>query len=88
MFEAMNVSFLINTKIQRIVYAEAGKDFVDFLVSLLSIPIIAALNSLNESQSASRVGSVYNLYESILKLNTQFMNTDKSQLLDPNSITS
>ncbi|GLJ10619.1 hypothetical protein SUGI_0131910 [Cryptomeria japonica] len=85
--EAMTVRFLINTKTQRIVYAEAGKEFVDFLFSFLSMPIGSVLNLLYDFESNRNIGSISNLYDSMEKLPTQFMSTDKSQLLDPKFIT-
>ncbi|GLJ10628.1 hypothetical protein SUGI_0132050 [Cryptomeria japonica] len=85
--EAMNVRFLINTKTRRIVYAEA-KEFVDFLFSFLSMPLGYVLKLLCESQSNRKIGSVSNLYDSMEILPSQFMSTDKSQLLDPKFVTS
>ncbi|GLJ10631.1 hypothetical protein SUGI_0132110 [Cryptomeria japonica] len=86
--EAMNVRFFINTKTRRIIYAEAGKEFVDFLFSFLSMPIGSVLKLVHESESNRRKnGSLSNLYDSMEKLPSQFMSTDKSQLLDPKFIT-
>ncbi|GLJ10615.1 hypothetical protein SUGI_0131860 [Cryptomeria japonica] len=85
--EAMNVRFLINTKTQRIVYAEAGKEFVDFLFSFLSMPIGSILKLLYALESSRKIGSVSNLYDSMEKFPSQFLITDKSQLLDPKFIT-
>ncbi|GLJ10629.1 hypothetical protein SUGI_0132060 [Cryptomeria japonica] len=86
--EAMNVRFLINTKTRRIIYAEAGKEFVDFLFSFLSMPIGSVLKLVHESESNRRKnGSLSNLYDSMEKLPSQFMSTDKSQLLDPKFMT-
>ncbi|GLJ10630.1 hypothetical protein SUGI_0132070 [Cryptomeria japonica] len=78
--EAMNVRFLIDTKTRRIVYAEAGKEFVDFLYCFLSKPLGSILKLLCESQSNRKIGSVSNLYDSMEILPSQFTSTDKSQL--------
>ncbi|GLJ10608.1 hypothetical protein SUGI_0131700 [Cryptomeria japonica] len=80
--EAINVRFLINSKTQRIIYAKSGKEFVDFLFSILSMPIGSVLKF-----SDRKVGSVSNLYDSIEKMPSEFMKTDKSQLLDPKFVT-
>ncbi|GLJ10627.1 hypothetical protein SUGI_0132030 [Cryptomeria japonica] len=85
--EAMNVRFMINTRTQRIVYAEAGKEFVDFLFSFLSMPIGSILKLLYALESNRKIGSVSNLYDSMEKLSSLFLITDKSQLLDPKFIT-
>ncbi|GLJ10613.1 hypothetical protein SUGI_0131820 [Cryptomeria japonica] len=85
-FETMNVRFLINTRTRRIIYAEAGKEFVDFLFSFLSMPVGYVLKLLYTLTSKRNVGSVSNLYDSIEKLPSQYMSTDKSPLLDPEII--
>ncbi|GLJ10624.1 hypothetical protein SUGI_0131990 [Cryptomeria japonica] len=70
--EAMNVRFLRNTRTQRIVYAEAGKEFVDFLFSFLSMPIGSILKLLYALESNRKIGSVSNLYDSMEKLLLSF----------------
>lgn len=80
----MNLRLLINQKTGKILYAEAGKDFVDLLFSFLTLPtgsVIKLLSQLNRSEK--RVGCLTNLYSSVEKLQNTFMDTDKSHLLDP-----
>ncbi|GLJ10605.1 hypothetical protein SUGI_0131670 [Cryptomeria japonica] len=64
----MDVRFLIDTKTRRIVYAEAGKLFIDFLFSILNMPIGYITRLLLKWQSTKKVGSVTNLHESREKL--------------------
>jgi hypothetical protein len=35
----LSMKLLVNSKTQRVLYAEAGKDVVDFLFSLLTLPV-------------------------------------------------
>lgn len=79
----MNLRFLINEKTGKILYAEAGKDFVDLLFSFLTLPIGSVMKLLSELKQAKKVGSLSNLYKSVEKLQTMFMNADKSHLLEP-----
>ncbi|KAH7537266.1 hypothetical protein FEM48_Zijuj03G0074600 [Ziziphus jujuba var. spinosa] len=51
------MKILIDTKGQRIPFAEAGKDFVDFLFTLLSLPIGSVVGLLL-SNSTGMVGSL------------------------------
>jgi DNA-directed RNA polymerase subunit RPC12/RpoP len=54
----------------RVVFAEAGKDTVDFLFSLLAMPSGTAVKLLGME---SMVGSIANLYASIEKLGDPYM---------------
>ncbi|XP_038679804.1 uncharacterized protein LOC119980964 [Tripterygium wilfordii] len=78
----MTMKLLIDTRGRRVLYAEAGKDVVDFLFSILSLPLgsVTRLLTLNEV-----VGSVGNLYHSIKDLNDAYMLPKKSKemLLNP-----
>ncbi|KAH9309706.1 hypothetical protein KI387_037617, partial [Taxus chinensis] len=67
----------------RIIYGEAGKDFVDLI-----LPIGCVLKLLCASEGAEIVGSVSILYESLDKLPSGLMDRDKSELLNPNVISS
>jgi hypothetical protein len=80
----INLRLLINDKTGKILYAEAGKDFVDLLFSFLTLPIGSVMKLLSEFKRAKTVGSLTNLYNSVEKLQTMFMNADKSHLLEPN----
>ncbi|RVX13801.1 hypothetical protein CK203_010332 [Vitis vinifera] len=56
----MSLKLLINKKDDKVVFAEAEKDFVDFLFNLLTLPIGTTTTYLQPNQSA----------DSPLKLNT------------------
>ncbi|CAO2185717.1 unnamed protein product [Urochloa humidicola] len=53
---AMNMKLLVDTKSQRVLYAEAGKDVVDFLFSLLALPL-ATVTKLLTTDAAAGAGS-------------------------------
>lgn len=57
---------------KRVVYAEAGKDVVDFLLTFLTLPIGTVVKLLNRN-SMSMVGCVGNLYGSVEKLPNDFI---------------
>ncbi|KAL5569144.1 hypothetical protein UlMin_025719 [Ulmus minor] len=82
--KSVNLKLLIDTKGQRVLFAEAGKDFVDFLLSLLSLPIGSVIRLLSCNEM---VGSFGKLYESFENLSDSYLqpNADKNTLLKPPS---
>lgn len=80
----MNLRLLINQKSRKILFAEAGKDFVDLLFSFLTLPTGSVMKLLSPPKFAKRVGCLTNVYNSVNKLDSMFMNADKSRLLEPN----
>ncbi|BAS70464.1 Os01g0153900 [Oryza sativa Japonica Group] len=80
--DLMSMTLLIDTKAQRVLYAEARKDVVDFLLSLLALPIASGIKLLGKG---SMVGCVGNLYASFEKLDDAFVQADtaKDSLLSP-----
>lgn len=59
---SVSVKLLIDTKGKRVLFAEAGKDFVDFLFHILSLPVGTVIRLLRDQEN---IGSLANLYESI-----------------------
>ncbi|GFY83628.1 hypothetical protein Acr_03g0004020 [Actinidia rufa] len=78
----VSLKLLIDTKASRVLYAEAGKDFVDFLFSLLHLPVGTVIRLLIKD---SMVGSLGDLYESIENLSETYWqpNQNKESLLKP-----
>ena len=76
----VSLKLLIDTKASRVLYAEAGKDFVDFLFSLLHLPVGTVIRLLIKD---SMVGSLGDLYESIENLSETYWqpNQNKESLL-------
>ncbi|RLN21877.1 hypothetical protein C2845_PM07G01300 [Panicum miliaceum] len=67
---ALNMKLLIDTKAQRVLFAEASKEVIDFLFSLLALPVGTAVKLLGEE---SMVGCVGNLYASVGMLDDAYV---------------
>jgi hypothetical protein len=82
---ALSVKLLIDRRTQRVVFAEVSKQVVDFLFSLLSLPIATAVKLVGKGAMA---GSVGNLYASVEKLDRDYLQTgaSKKALLCPTVI--
>ncbi|OMP02621.1 hypothetical protein COLO4_10959 [Corchorus olitorius] len=77
------LSLMIDKKANKVLFAEAGKDFVDFLFSILSLPLGTITWLLN---TANMVGSIGNLYLSLQNFDESYLESDlhKNLLLKPN----
>ncbi|KAF8397550.1 hypothetical protein HHK36_016468 [Tetracentron sinense] len=84
---SLSLKLLIDKKAQKVLFAEADKDFVDFLFSLLSLPLGTVVR-LHKSHGME--GCLPNLYESVENLSNTYMqpNQNKDCLLNPKSATS
>lgn len=80
----LQLKLLVDTQRQRVLFAEANKDFVDFLCTLLLLPTGMVTKLLT---SKAMVGSVGSLYQSIEDLNDTYLqpNLTKDTLLNPKS---
>lgn len=78
----MRLKLLIDTKSNRVLYGEANKDFIDFLINLLSLPLGAVINLLKKD---GMVGCLGNLYESVETLNQTYLqpNQNRDTVLKP-----
>ncbi|KAK0592848.1 hypothetical protein LWI29_026538 [Acer saccharum] len=78
----IKLKLLIDTKAKKVLYAEAGKDFVDFLIYILTLPVATVVKVLKEK---SLVGSLGHLYESLENLPESYLqpNQNKKSLLSP-----
>ncbi|XVE69068.1 hypothetical protein DITRI_Ditri09bG0119900 [Diplodiscus trichospermus] len=87
--EATKVSLklLVDVKGQRVLFAEAGKDFVDFLFNIMSLPVGTVVRLLNKK---GMVGSLGSIYGSIERLSYVYMQSfqDKDILLKPKVLNS
>ncbi|KAL5800078.1 hypothetical protein ACOSQ4_032962 [Xanthoceras sorbifolium] len=80
------LKLFVDTKAGKVPCAEADKNFIDFLIYLLSLPIATAVRILKEkNMHLAGGGSLGQLYESLEKLPNSFLqpNQDKSSLLNP-----
>ncbi|KAK8965342.1 hypothetical protein KSP40_PGU022241 [Platanthera guangdongensis] len=78
------VRFLIDRAQKRVVFAEAGSDFVDVLFSFLTLPLATIVRLLDKQ---SGLGSLDTLYESVERLDAKHFQTEacKEMLLNPRS---
>ncbi|KAK8510177.1 hypothetical protein V6N11_000477 [Hibiscus sabdariffa] len=78
----VSLRLLIDSKSQRVLFAEAGKDFVDFLFNILSLSVGTVTRLLTEK---GMVGSLGNLSGSIENLGDTYMQSaaTKDTLLKP-----
>ncbi|KAM3329022.1 hypothetical protein ACQJBY_026218 [Aegilops geniculata] len=81
--DKLSMKLLVNSKSQRVLYAEAGKDVVDFLFSLLTLPLGTVAKLIADENPAA--GSVVNLYSSVDRLDDTYICRDnaKDDLLRP-----
>ncbi|XP_058184002.1 uncharacterized protein LOC131301644 [Rhododendron vialii] len=78
----VTLKLLIDTKRKKVLFAEAGKDFVDFLFNLLHLPVGTVIRLLTEQ---TMVGTLGKLYESIQNLSETYFqpNQTKDSVLKP-----
>jgi hypothetical protein len=76
------MKLLVDTKAERVLYAEAGKDVVDFLFSFLALPVGTVVKLLGKE---SMVGCVDNVYASVESLDDTYVEPGaaKDALLRP-----
>jgi hypothetical protein len=81
------LTVLVNKEKSEVVYAEAGKDFVDVLLSFLTLPLgtIARLVAKESNIEAVQFGSISSLYQSVSDLGEEYLwnKTCKEMLLQP-----
>ncbi|XP_028779614.1 uncharacterized protein LOC114735993 [Neltuma alba] len=81
----VSLKLLIDTKEERVLFAEASKEFIDFLFNLLRLPIGTVTRLLTKN---AMVGSLGKLYESKENLGDVYLNKpeqDRNTLLKPSS---
>nr|CAB3463699.1 unnamed protein product [Digitaria exilis] len=78
----ISLKLLVETRSKRVLFAEAGKEFVDFVFSLLTLPIGAVAKLVS---AGTMHGSVGRLYQSVDHMGVSYLQpgADKSELLQP-----
>eukprot|EP00268_Persea_americana_P048951 TRINITY_DN520_c0_g1_i1.p1 TRINITY_DN520_c0_g1~~TRINITY_DN520_c0_g1_i1.p1 ORF type:complete len:248 (-),score=48.99 TRINITY_DN520_c0_g1_i1:230-973(-) len=78
------LKLLIHKRANHVVYAESGKDFVDILLSFLTMPVSSIIRLTTRHP---KIGSLNTLYESVQDLETHYMQTKacKNMLLHARS---
>ncbi|XP_028770579.1 uncharacterized protein LOC114727956 [Neltuma alba] len=83
----ISLRVVVDKEQNRVLYAEAGKDFVDILLSFLTLPLgtIARLVSKDSTTKPCRFGCISSLYESVGNLDPMYLNSEtcKQMLLQP-----
>ena len=76
----MSMKLLIDTENRKVLFAEADKDFIDFLFHILRLPLGTIIPLL---KNQGTVGSFGSIYDSIEKLSTTYLqpNVNKETLL-------
>ncbi|GAU50821.1 hypothetical protein TSUD_177600 [Trifolium subterraneum] len=81
------LTVLVDREKRKVLFAEAGNDFVDVLLSFLTLPLgtIARLIAKESNIEAVRLGSLSSLYESVSVLDEKYLwsCTCKEMLLQP-----
>ncbi|KAI6669064.1 hypothetical protein NL676_003949 [Syzygium grande] len=75
---SVNLKLLVDKSNRRVLFAEGGKDFVDFLLHILTLPVGTVIMLLEKT---GMVGSLGNLYNSIEKLNDVYIKSSKKNIL-------
>ncbi|KAK1373699.1 putative DNA polymerase zeta catalytic subunit [Heracleum sosnowskyi] len=80
----VSLKLLVDNSTEKVIFAEAGKDFVDFLFGLLEIPLGSLLNLLAK-ESMCESWSLSKVYESVNELGNEYLQPDqtKKSLLNP-----
>ncbi|XP_074354735.1 uncharacterized protein LOC141693504 [Apium graveolens] len=78
----ISLKLLVDRNENKVIFGEAGKDFVDFLFHFLSLPVGTVVKLLSKNKM---VGSLGKIYESIEAMNVSYMepNVDKDEVLSP-----
>ncbi|KAJ6325316.1 hypothetical protein OIU76_012408 [Salix suchowensis] len=78
----MSLKLLIDSKHNKVIFAEAGKDFVDFLLDLLALPLGTVIQLVTKP---AMTGCVANLYGSLEKLDESYLqpSQNKDSILNP-----
>lgn len=77
-----SLRLLIDTKTEKVIFAEASKPVVDFIFYMLCLPIGSVAKLLGNNDMAGSIGS---LYQSVQDLNEYYMHSKQSKdfLLNP-----
>ncbi|XP_074289570.1 uncharacterized protein LOC141614723 [Silene latifolia] len=80
-----SLKLLIDSKANKVLFAEAGKEFVDFLFHILSLPVGTVVKLLNVN---GMVGSIGSLYKTVESLSCDYFQADldKDVVLKPKTI--
>ncbi|CAN1174053.1 hypothetical protein LINPERPRIM_LOCUS9658 [Linum perenne] len=78
----MKMKLLVDKKTSKVVFAECGNDFVDFLFNLLSLPLSTIITIISRDSMVGSIGSIYQSLED-LPQSCFNPNRDKNSILAP-----
>jgi hypothetical protein len=81
--KAISLKLLVNSNSRKVLFAGAGKEFVDFLFGLMQIPIGSIMGLLLESWHGWAWIVEFRVYESIQNLDPTCLHQTKEELLMP-----
>lgn len=83
--QIISLKLLVDTKVNKVLFAEAGKEFVDFIFHIMSLPLGTIVKFLNQMSMAGCLGE---LYKSVESLNNQYFHSDlnKESVLNPKTV--
>ncbi|WVZ72337.1 hypothetical protein U9M48_020812 [Paspalum notatum var. saurae] len=73
------MKLLIDTASEHVLFAEAGKDVVDFILGLLAMPLGAVWHLLRDGDAADALGSIANIYASVEKMDPAHMQSAEAR---------
>ena len=82
----LSLKLLIDKNSNKVVFAKAGKEFVDFLLGHLQLPLGSIMGLLSQYDNMVGSGSLSRVYESIQNLDSSFLQPNEnkdSDLLRP-----
>ncbi|XP_040994041.1 uncharacterized protein LOC121240628 [Juglans microcarpa x Juglans regia] len=81
----VSLKLLVDKSLNKVVFAEAGKEFVDFLFGLLQVPLGSIIGLLRDNDLVAGSGSLGRVHESIQNLDPSYLlsNQTKGSLLNP-----
>jgi len=74
--DGLTIKLLIDTKAQKVCFAEAGDDVIELLSCLLCLPMGTIVNLLTKERM---VGSIGNVLDSVQELNAKYVCSSKSK---------
>ncbi|KAK9123036.1 hypothetical protein Sjap_012638 [Stephania japonica] len=63
----VTVKLLVDRTANKVLFAEAGKDFVDFLIGLLSLPLASVIRVLTKEKMVGALGELYGSVDNLDK---------------------
>lgn len=80
---SLAIKLMINKRNRRVMYAEAEKEFVDLLVSVLTLPTGSIAKLALRNDPSANNSCIANLYNSVENFPDFLMKSNRSILLDP-----